>query len=87
MHNHTITVTDDEKKALEWDMISIQEWIDNAIHNKARRCIDAIVNIEIKRIQEDPLITTMPTNRMEIFRQANFESAADRQKRIENELK
>lgn len=33
---------EEEEKALLTDTISIQEWIDNAIHNKARQCIDTV---------------------------------------------
>ena len=39
---YTITLSDEEEKALLTDMMSIQEWIDNAIHNKARQCIDTV---------------------------------------------
>lgn len=43
MQTFTITISDEEKKALLVDMISIQEWIENSIHNKARQIIDRIV--------------------------------------------
>lgn len=39
----TVTLTDEEVKALETDMLSIQAWVSNAIHNKARQCIDRII--------------------------------------------
>lgn len=42
MPNYTVTVSDEEEKALLWDMKSIQEWADNAIHNKARQCIENV---------------------------------------------
>lgn len=42
MGNYTITLSAEEEKALLTDMISIQDWLNNAIHNKARQCIDAI---------------------------------------------
>ena len=35
MGQYTITLVDEEEKVLLTDMISIQEWLDNAIHNKA----------------------------------------------------
>lgn len=35
-------LTDTEVKAAEWDMISIKDWVENAIRNKARQCIDQI---------------------------------------------
>ncbi len=87
MPQYTITITEDEEKALLSDMISIQEWIDNAIHNKARQCTDAIIDQEIKKMQADPNITSMPTSRAEIFAAAKIETAAERQARIEKEIK
>ena len=43
MGQYIVTLSEEEEKALLTDMISIQEWLDNAIHNKARQCIDVIV--------------------------------------------
>ncbi len=42
MAQYTITLSVEQEKALLTDMITIQDWIDNAIHNKARRCIDTV---------------------------------------------
>ena len=43
MGEYKIILSEEEEKALLTDIISIQEWIDNAIQNKARQCIDEIV--------------------------------------------
>jgi len=48
MAQYTITLTTEEEKALLWDMISIQEWADNAVHNKARQCADEICRIALE---------------------------------------
>lgn len=42
MGDYTINLSIEEEKALLTNMISIQEWADNAIHNKARQCIDKV---------------------------------------------
>lgn len=42
MKDYTVQIADEEERALLWDMVSVQEWLDNAIHNKARRCADEI---------------------------------------------
>ena len=42
MAQYIINLTPEQEKALLIDMISIQEWIDNAIQNKARQCIDTV---------------------------------------------
>ena len=39
----SFTLSDAEVKAAEWDMIGIYDWIENAIKNKARQCIDQII--------------------------------------------
>ena len=38
----TVSITDEEEKALLTDILSLQDWLDNAIHNKARQCIDDV---------------------------------------------
>ena len=43
MARFTVEINDVEEKALLTVMISIQEWIDNAIHNRARIAINTIV--------------------------------------------
>ena len=44
----SVQITDEEKKALEWDIVSLQEWADNALHNKARRCADEIIRLALE---------------------------------------
>lgn len=46
MPKFTVTISDEEQKALLTDMLSIEEWIQNAISNKARQTIDAIIDEE-----------------------------------------
>lgn len=43
MGEYIVRLTAEQEKALLTDMVSIQAWIDNAMHNKARQCIDNIV--------------------------------------------
>lgn len=42
MGEYTVKLTTEQEKALLTDMISIQQWIENAIYNKARQCIDKV---------------------------------------------
>lgn len=49
---YNVTVSDAEAKALLWDLGSAgnaQVWLDNAIHNKARQCMDAMLLKETDR--------------------------------------
>ena len=81
MGQYTVTLLTEEEKALLTDMISIQEWIENAIKNKARQCIDAIVEqVSDKRPKKIPL-----EEKLAIIRDAKVESAAERQKRLIDE--
>lgn len=43
MPEFTVMVSDEELKALEWDIYNVQNWIQNAISEKARRTMDILV--------------------------------------------
>lgn len=43
MPQFTVTVSDEELKALEWDIYDVQDWIQNAISEKARRTMDLLI--------------------------------------------
>jgi len=47
MGEYIVKLTEVEEKALLTDMVSIQEWLDNVIHNKARQCINRIATSQI----------------------------------------
>ena len=78
-----ITLSDAEYKALGVVAVSQQDWIDNAVHERCRIAIDEIVNAEVQRkLQAGEPITG---SKEDIVLQANVESAADRQVRLEAE--
>lgn len=54
MADYVITVSAEEGKALLTDMISVQAWLDNAIHNKARRCMDKVCQ---DALEQDGILT------------------------------
>ena len=43
MANITVTVTDTQTKCLEYAAYSVQDWCDNAIHNRARVAQEEII--------------------------------------------
>ena len=43
MANYTITLTDTEKKSMEYVAVSNQDWIDNAAKNRARIAKEEII--------------------------------------------
>lgn len=77
MKQFTVKINDAEEKALLTDMISIQDWLDNVIHNKARQCIDRIVEqVTNRRAKKVPV-----KEKLQIVRDAEVESGADRNAR------
>lgn len=79
MGQYIINLSDEEEKALLTDMISIQAWIDNAIHNKARQCIDKVV-LEVS--DKNP-VKTKEKEKLKIVRDAKIKSAAERNAEID----
>lgn len=43
MPDITVTLTDTENKALEYAAVSVQDWADNAVKNRARIAKDEII--------------------------------------------
>ena len=78
MATYNITLTAEQEKALLSDMASIQDWIDNAIQNKARQMIDY-------HVEESGLGSrkTPPDRKVEIIRGMTIETALERQARLE----
>lgn len=50
--NYTITLSAAEDKALSYAALSQQDWIDNAVHERARIAIDEIVQIAVQKCLE-----------------------------------
>ena len=48
MPDITITLTDTENKALEYAAVSVQDWADNALTNRARIAKDEIIEKLVK---------------------------------------
>lgn len=56
MAQYTVIISDEEEKALLTDMVSIQDWLDNAVHNKARQCVDVVCRQALED-ESDTLLT------------------------------
>ena len=52
MTNYTIQYTETENKAMEYATADVDEWIQNAAHERARIAIDEIVTIAVKKFLE-----------------------------------
>ena len=46
--DYTVTLTEAETKAMEYIAADVQDWIDNAAHNRARIAIDEICDLYVK---------------------------------------
>jgi hypothetical protein len=81
---YTITLSAAEDKALKSVVLSAQDWIDNAIHERCRIAIEEIVASEVQRLLAagQPITGTKD----DIVMAAPIKSAAVRQEEIEAAL-
>ncbi len=86
MTTYTITLTDSEVKAMEYVAVSVQDWADNALQNRARQAMDEIYNAEVARMTADPTITSIPADKEAVVLAADIKSAAVRQAESEAEM-
>jgi hypothetical protein len=88
MTEYKITLIPEEEKALLTVMISIQEWVENAIKNRARQAIDKIVEYSGKGSKFTPvedkigIIASLIAEKNPLL-----ESASERQEKMKNEFK
>lgn len=45
MPDYTVTLTETQNKAMEYCAASVQDWVDNALKNRARIAIDEIIQL------------------------------------------
>jgi hypothetical protein len=76
MTSYTVSITDAQKRALEYNMISIQDWIENFVNARAETAIDEIVNTEIQR--KLAAGETISGTKEEIVMAADIQSAEER---------
>ena len=86
MTTYTITLTDAETKAMEYVALSVQDWADNALQNRARIAMDEIYNSEVARMTADPTITSIPADKEAVILAADIKSAAVRNAESEAEM-
>jgi len=75
MAKYTVELTDAEVKAMEHIAYSVQDWIDNSIHNRARKAIDEIYNKEVERMTADPSIGSIPADKDQVVLDADIKTA------------
>ena len=76
MATYTIELNDAETKAMEHVAVSVQEWAENALTNRARQAMDDIYNAEVARMTADPEITSIPADKEAVVLAADIKSAS-----------
>jgi hypothetical protein len=79
MPDITITLTDEEMKALEYVAVDPVEWVTNFTKQRAAAAMQEIYVKEVARMNADPDIETIPADPAEVVRDADLPSAAERQ--------
>jgi hypothetical protein len=86
--NYTITLTETEKLAMEYIAYDPQDWVENAMKERARLAIEDIVKIAVDKFLEAE--QTIPGSREEIVAAAYennwIETAKDRTDNSESSL-
>ena len=83
--NITITLTDTEYKALQYAAMSVQDWADNALQNRARIAKDEIIALLVKHCNENniQLATGEDAQVTQAFDLGVVKTAADRQAELD----
>lgn len=74
----TITLTTAQEKALAYVAVSPQEWSENLVHNRCRKAMDNIYDMEVARMTADPDITSIPADKEAVVLAADIKSAVQR---------
>ena len=62
MANITVSVTDTQMKCLEYAAHTVQDWCDNAIHNRARIAQDEIIAKLVEHCNENEIALAVGTD-------------------------
>ena len=74
MAKYTIELTDAEDKAMNHVAYSVQEWVENAVKNRANTAIEKIYNDEVERMNTDDSITSIPADKNQVVLDANIKT-------------
>lgn len=86
MNTYTITLTESEKIAMEFIALDANDWIQNAVHERARVAIEEIIKIAIEKLLENN--QSIPSSKDEIvllaFKNKYVKSGAERMAELES---
>lgn len=75
----TITLTDEEYKALAYVAVDPVEWVTNVAKTRANAAMQEVYVSEVQRLNNDPDVEYIPADPAEVLRNAPLVSAAERQ--------
>jgi|TARA_B110000879_G_C10713028_1_gene333645 hypothetical protein len=55
MTNVTVSLTDIQTKCLEYSLISIQDWVDNSLYNRARIAQNEIIKLLVEHCNNNEI--------------------------------
>lgn len=74
---YTITLSEAEAKALSVVAVDPQEWLQNMASERARVAMEEIFQSEVKRMLNDPSITSIPADRESVVLSENVKPIAE----------
>lgn len=77
MAKYTIELTDAEDKAMNHVAYSVQEWIENAVKNRANTAMEKIYNDEVERMNSDDSIKSIPADKNQVVLDADIKTAKE----------
>ena len=77
MAKYTGELTDAEDKAMHHVAYSVQDWVDNALKNRARIAIDKIYDEEVERMNADDSVTSIPADKNKVVLDADIKTAKE----------
>ena len=80
--NYTYTITDEQERCLNDNLLDIEKWIDDAIAGKINSCMKRMVSEWTKKLQDDPAVTSIPADAdlmiAEVIARPDYKTRAER---------
>ena len=77
MAKYTVELTEAEDKAMNHVAYSVQDWVDNALKNRASIAIDKIYDEEVERMNADDSVTSIPADKNKVVLDADIKTAKE----------
>ena len=77
MAKYEVELTDSEDKAMSYATKSTQDWVDNALKNRASIAIDKIYDEEVERMNADDSVTSIPADKNKVVLDADIKTAKE----------